>query len=59
MNLPRQVAPVMRSHSLATFTGGGVAASNGIACTLCKLACSKLSGIAQQLCLLACDKTVC
>lgn len=59
MNLPLKARPVARGYSIAAFGGDQVGPSQGIACTLCKAACSKLSGIAHQLCVLACDHTVC
>jgi len=58
MNLPLQAPPVSRQVSQSKFDANHVTGS-GIPCTLCKLACDRLSGIAKQLCLLACNKTVC
>jgi hypothetical protein len=57
MRLPKQVAPISR-QAAGTSPQHQINAS-GIACSLCKMACSHLSGLKQQLCLLACDHTVC
>lgn len=59
MNLPVQALPVRRDASTSRYNASAVAASDGPACTVCKLACNTLGGFAKTLCLMACDKTVC
>lgn len=55
MKIPNQAQPVQS-------TGKTVNASvqqSGIACTLCKAACSALAPTPQALCIAACNATVC
>jgi hypothetical protein len=57
MKLPIQAVPVKRVASASAIDQGIVA--SGIACTICKTACSALAPVPQSLCIAACNATVC
>lgn len=58
MRMPNQSLPVNRGTGAAAVRSA-LTPSGEPACSLCKMACSKLSGIPQMLCNMACDHTVC
>jgi hypothetical protein len=57
MRIPMQSMPVGSQLSQNANTNGVNA--SGLACTLCKAACSALSGPAKTACITACNLTVC
>ncbi len=56
MRIPIQSMPV-KGQLNHNFNGG--VNTSGLACTICKAACSSLSGLKKILCIEACKHTVC